>query len=91
MGETQTKQGFACPMADDSMNTAWEKAEKAITKGKGEAALKILREADADGKEPTTLRLAGQATWLEAKSRKQSGDIPPCCLTVARIHQKEPS
>ena len=54
-------------MADDSMNTAWDKAEKAITKGKGEAALKILREADADGKEPTTLRLAGQATWLEAK------------------------
>ena len=49
------------------MNTAWDKAEKAITKGKGEAALKILREADADGKEPTTLRLAGQATWLEAK------------------------
>ena len=55
-------------MADESMTTGWEKAEKAITKGKGDAALKILRDIDVDGKEPTTLRLAGHATWLEAKS-----------------------
>ena len=55
-------------MADDEMTTGWDKAEKAITKGKGDSALKILREVDVDGKEPTTLRLAGHATWLEAKA-----------------------
>ena len=31
-------------MADESTTTGWEKAEKAITKGKGDAALKILQE-----------------------------------------------
>ena len=55
-------------MSDDAMNVGWEKAEKAITKGKGDAALKILRDIDPDGKETTTLRLAGHATWLEAKA-----------------------
>ena len=55
-------------MSDDGMGPAWEKAEKAITKGKGESALKILRDADPDGKEVTTLRLAGHATWLNAKA-----------------------
>ena len=45
-------------MADDAMTDGWDKAEKAITKGKGESALKILRAIDADGKEPTTLRLS---------------------------------
>ena len=55
-------------MADDSTRAGWEKAEKAISKGKGDSALKILREIDSDGREPTTLMLAGHATWVEAKS-----------------------
>ena len=36
-------------MADDEVKVAWEKAEKAITKGKGESALKILRDVDPNG------------------------------------------
>ena len=61
-------------MADDTIRAGWEKAEKAITKGKGDSALKILRDIDADGKEPTTLMLAGHATWLEAKAGNNRGD-----------------
>ena len=45
-------------MADEALSSAWKEAEKAINKGKGEAALKILREADLDGKEATTLHLS---------------------------------
>ena len=52
----------------NSLATAWEKAEKAITKNKPDQALSILREADAKGLEAKTLHLAGHATWLKAKS-----------------------
>ena len=41
---------------------AWTKAEKSIGLGKAEGALLTLREVDADGTHPTTLRLAGEAT-----------------------------
>ena len=61
-------------MADDALQASWEKAEKAITKGKGESALNILRDADADGAQPTTLRLAGHATWLNAKASGNRGE-----------------
>ena len=70
----KTGRPFAGVMADEALTTAWQKAEKAIMKGKGESALKILREFDADGKEPTTLRLAGHATWLNAKARNSRSE-----------------
>ncbi len=46
----------------NSLATAWEKAEKAITKNKPDQALSILREADAKGLEAKTMHLAGHAT-----------------------------
>ena len=61
-------------MADDAMQASWEKAEKAIAKGKGESALSILRDADPNGAQPTTLRLAGHATWLSAKASGNRGE-----------------
>jgi len=61
-------------MADDAMQASWEKAEKAIAKGKGESALSILRDADPSGAQPTTLRLAGHATWLSAKASGNRGE-----------------
>ena len=67
-------------MADDEVKVAWEKAEKAITKGKRESALKLLRDVDPNGTEQTTLRLAGHATWLEAKSGNNRTDYRRACL-----------
>ena len=77
-------------MADDAMTAGWDKAEKAITKGKGDAALKILRDIDADGKEPTTLRLAGHATWLEAKTRNNRGDYRRAASLLRESTKKNP-
>ena len=72
------------------MTAGWDKAEKAITKGKGDAALKILRDIDADGKEPTTLRLAGHATWLEAKTRNNRGDYRRAASLLRESTKKNP-
>ena len=72
------------------MTAGWDKAEKAITKGKGDAALKILRDVDADGKEPTTLRLAGHATWLEAKTRNNRGDYRRAASLLRESTKKNP-
>ena len=77
-------------MADDATTAGWDKAEKAITKGKGDAALKILRDIDADGKEPTTLRLAGHATWLEAKARNNRGDYRRAASLLRESTKKNP-
>ena len=73
-------------MADDAMKAAWDKAEKAITKGKGESALKILRDADAGGNEPTTLRLAGHATWLEAKAHNNRAGYRRAASLLREAH-----
>ena len=77
-------------MADDEVKVAWEKAEKAITKGKGESALKILREADPNGTEQTTLRLAGHATWLEAKSGNNRTDYRRAASLLRDATKKNP-
>ena len=77
-------------MADDAMKTAWDKAEKAITKGKGESALKILRDADAGGNEPTTLRLAGHATWLEAKAHNNRAEYRRAASLLREATKKNP-
>ncbi len=53
-------------MADEKIAKGWKEAEKLLTKGKTNGALDILREIDPDGKEATTLRLAGQATFMQA-------------------------
>ena len=77
-------------MADDTIRAGWEKAEKAITKGKGDSALKILRDIDADGKEPTTLMLAGHATWLEAKAGNNRGDYRRAASLLRESTKKNP-
>ena len=56
------------------MSESWQKAEKLITKGKAEGALLELREIDANGTHPTTLRIAGEATWAIAKSNRNKGE-----------------
>ena len=48
--------------SEQARKKAWTKAEKSITQGKAEGALLALREVDASGTHPTTLRLAGEAT-----------------------------
>ncbi len=77
-------------MADEALTTAWQKAEKAIIKGKGESALKILREVDANGSEPTTLRLAGHATWLNAKSRNSRSEYRKAAALLRDAVKKAP-
>ena len=77
-------------MADDEVKVAWEKAEKAITKGKGESALKILRDVDPNGTEQTTLRLAGHATWLEAKSGNNRTDYRRAASLLRDATKKNP-
>ena len=77
-------------MADDTIRAGWEKAEKAITKGKGDAALKILRDIDADGKEPTTLMLAGHATWLEAKTGNNRAQYRKAASLLRESTKKNP-
>ena len=77
-------------MADDDLKAGWEKAEKAITKGKGESALKILRDVDPNGTEQTTLRLAGHATWLDAKSRNNRADYRRAAALLRDATKKNP-
>ena len=77
-------------MADDSITAGWDKAEKAITKGKGDAALKILRGIDPEGKEQTTLRLAGHATWLEAKAGHNRGTYRKAASLLRESTKKNP-
>lgn len=60
-------------MAEDNMSESWQKAEKLIIKGKAEGALLELREIDVNGTHPTTLRIAGEATWAIAKSARNKG------------------
>ncbi len=61
-------------MAEDNMSESWQKAEKLITKGKAEGALLELRAIDASGTHPTTLRIAGEATWAIAKNNRNKGE-----------------
>ena len=53
-------------MADADIAETWKQAEKLLDKGKTEGALELLRKADPDGKEATTLRIAGKAMHMKA-------------------------
>ena len=67
-------------MADSKMTEAdmrksvWDKAEKSLAKGKYEGALESLRSIDPSGEHPTTLRIAGEATWAKAKDTRSKSD-----------------
>jgi len=53
-------------MADEEIANSWKEAEKLLDKGKTDGALEILRKVDPDGKEATTLRIAGKAMHMKA-------------------------
>lgn len=61
-------------MADEKIADGWKDVEKLLTKGKTNGALEILRKIDPEGKEATTLRLAGQATFMQASKSNSSSD-----------------
>ena len=61
-------------MADEDIAITWKEAEKLLDKGKYEEALSLLRQADADGKEATTLRLAGKAMHMKAQKTDSASD-----------------
>ena len=60
-GRAEKHSPFRQTMADADMAASWKDAEKMLDKGKTEGALQLLRKADPDGTEVTTLRLAGKA------------------------------
>lgn len=61
-------------MADESTAAAWKEAETLLTKGKTTGALDILRKVDPEGKEATTLRIAGQALFAVATKSNSKSD-----------------
>ena len=62
-------------MADEDIASTWKEAEKFLDKGKYEEALSVLRQVDGDGKEATTLRLAGKAMHLKAQKTGTASDF----------------
>ena len=72
-GSPQNRKGFRSIMADEDIADSWKQAEKLLDKGKTEGALELLRKVDPEGKEATTLRIAGKAMHMKAtKSNSQS-------------------
>ena len=65
-----------CPgiMADEKMDKSWEKARKMLDKGNASGCLELLREIDGPGEHATTLRLAGEATWANAKDKNSNAE-----------------
>ena len=61
-------------MADESTAAAWKEAETLLAKGKTTGALDILRKVDPEGKEATTLRIAGQALFAVATKSNSKSD-----------------
>ena len=70
----KTKRGFGNIMADEDIAETWKQAEKLLDKGKTEGALDLLRKADPDGKEATTLRIAGKAMHMKATKNNSHSD-----------------
>ncbi|MDA0649118.1 MAG: peptidylprolyl isomerase [archaeon] len=78
-------------MAADNMSESWQKAEKLILKGKAEGALLELRAIDASGTHPTTLRIAGEATWAIAKSNRNKGEYRKAASLLKESVKNAPS
>jgi len=77
-------------MADKKMSESWQKAEKLITSGKAEGALLELREIDGEGSHPTTLRIAGEATWAIAKGKRSKPDYRKAASLLRESVKKAP-
>ena len=85
-------------MADEVKADSWKEVEKLLTKGKTTQALSILREIDPEGKESTTLRLAGEAIYKQASKsgskseyRKAAGLLRDAVRTVSYTHLTLPT
>jgi cyclophilin family peptidyl-prolyl cis-trans isomerase len=78
-------------MAADNMSESWQKAEKLIIKGKAEGALLELRAIDASGTHPTTLRIAGEATWAIAKNNRNKGEYRKAASLLKESVKNAPS
>jgi len=78
-------------MADKNMSESWQKAEKLITGGKAEGALLELREVDGEGSHPTTLRIAGEATWAIAKVKRSKPDYRKAASLLRESVKKAPT
>ena len=61
-------------MAEGDMASTWKEAEKLLDKGKIDKALDLLRTADGEGKEATTLRIAGKAMHMKAAKSGSASD-----------------
>ena len=61
-------------MAEGDMASTWKEAEKLLDKGKIDKALDLLRAADGEGKEATTLRIAGKAMHMKAAKSGAASD-----------------
>ena len=74
--KSAVKKGLTKPALTEAetRKAVWDKAEKSLTKGKYEGALDALRTVDPSGEHPTTLRIAGEATWAKAKVTHSKSD-----------------
>ena len=75
--KSAVKKGLIKPALTEAetRKAVWDKAEKSLVKGKYEGALDSLRTVDPSGEHPTTLRIAGEATWAKAKDTLQRNII----------------
>ena len=74
--KSAVKKGLTKPALTEAetRKAVWDKAEKSLVKGKYEGALDSLRTVDPSGEHPTTLRIAGEATWAKAKDTHSKSD-----------------
>ena len=77
-------------MADEKLDKSWEKARKMLDKGNASACLELLREVDASGEHATTLRLAGEATWANAKKNNSNSEYRKAASLLRDSVKKAP-
>ena len=77
-------------MAGEELAKSWKDADKLLDKSKYEEALSVLRQSDPDGKEATTLRLAGKATHLKAIKSGSPSDYRKAASLLRESVKKNP-
>ncbi len=74
----------------DELASAWNQAEKLLDKGKTSGALDVLRAADPGGSHATTLRLAGQAVFMQAQKSNSVSDYRKAAGLLRDAVKKNP-
>jgi cyclophilin family peptidyl-prolyl cis-trans isomerase len=77
-------------MAEDTPSAAWKEAEALLSKGKSAGVLEVLRDVDPNGEHGTTLRLAGQATHMQASKSGSKKDFRKAAKLLFDSVQKNP-